>query len=258
MHAALDQTTIDLNLSKARDEAATAIWNSGSVAIAKNLKQGEFKMAIHRKAHPAAPLSPIYLSLRPKGVKQGALAPDDFDIIGKAMALYANQYNLFDSPRYTAGIPAAGEPFAMSMHDHLNEGAFNLLPLMLQKVGEGDESQIIGPEDEEEFDVWSAQNVLLIDDLVTGASTKLQAIEAIRALGGSVTDLLVFLDRSGGRAAEALATEGVTLHSVWEFDDLLEFWYGMPKGENRTMTRTEFEVISAYPEKLRLYIEAHS
>lgn len=250
--------TVDLATSAAMDAAAKAIWDSGSIKIADDLENGTFPLQIHRKAHPNAPLSPIYLSLRPEGVKDGGLTPCDFACIGQAMILYANHCALFDTPRYVAGIPAAGEPFLAAIQDQLDHPLSILRPLKLQKIGTGDEASITGPKDASKFDPELGQNVLLVDDLVTAAGTKLQAIEAIRDLGGTVTDLLVFLDRSGGAAAAALDKVGVRLHAVWDFDELLEFWYGATGLKRQKMSRCQFEAIAAYPKKLRAYIKAHS
>jgi orotate phosphoribosyltransferase len=62
------------------------------------------------------------------------------------------------------------------------------------------------------------KKVLVTEDVVTTAGSVLQAVEAVRAAGGVVTDALVIVDRQEG-GAENLAQHGVTLHSVFVGDD---------------------------------------
>lgn len=228
-----------------REEAALAIFDSGSVLIAKQPEDG-FMMKIH-DTYPDAPPSPIYLALRRKGTKTGQLADSDFDKIGQAMAMYARKASLFAEPRDVTGIPAAGEPFAQAMHDYLNEHCFNMRVFHLLK----DETvrQIVGIKNLGHLDPEGMQNILLIDDLVTQAGTKVEAVQSIREAGANVTDLLVFLDRSGGKAEVAMHEHGVRMHRIWQFDELMEFYLGKSR-----ISRDQFEAIIDYPRRLETYI----
>ena len=63
------------------------------------------------------------------------------------------------------------------------------------------------------------RHIILIEDVVTSGGAVLNAATAIRALGGTVTDVVCAIDREeGGR--EALADAGLTLHAVIARSDL--------------------------------------
>lgn len=65
------------------------------------------------------------------------------------------------------------------------------------------------------------QRVLLVDDLITAATSKLEAIDELAAAGLRVKDILVVLDREqGGR--ETLAKMKLRLHALFTFNELLE------------------------------------
>lgn len=238
-----------------RDMAADAVWNSGSVTIANNPELGEFRLQVHRD-FPDAPLSPIYLSLRPYGVKTGKLTQADIGTIGHAMASYAQKEGLFNRPRAVAGIPAAGEPFTSAMHDHLGSDCFNLNRFHLTKVEDGSgQTRIVQPDDLELLNVGDMQEVILVDDLVTKAGTKKQAIEAVEGFGAHVSDLIVFVDRSGGKVKQELAQMGVTLHVIWDFDHLLEYWAGKGYLGTKDNIDSILPAISSYPQRLQDYLQ---
>ena len=59
--------------------------------------------------------------------------------------------------------------------------------------------------------------VLLVEDLITDAGSKMSFVQAIRDAGAMVQDVLVVFDRlQGGK--EALAQEGIRLHAVTDMD----------------------------------------
>ena len=59
--------------------------------------------------------------------------------------------------------------------------------------------------------------ILLTEDLVTDARSKLRFIEALRASGGVVEHVLVVFDRLQG-GGEVLQTEGISLHAMTNMD----------------------------------------
>ena len=63
---------------------------------------------------------------------------------------------------------------------------------------------------------------MLIDDLATRGVSALAALPLLREKY-RIQKLLVLIDRQSG-AQERLAQEGVSLHSVFQLRDLLEFW----------------------------------
>ena len=72
-----------------------------------------------------------------------------------------------------------------------------------------------------EGDLPQGARVLLVEDLITDAGSKISFIEAIRGMEASVNDVLVVFDRlQGGK--EALADEDVALHSLTDIEAALE------------------------------------
>ena len=238
-----------------RDEAASMLWKT--VDLSDDPTVGKFELQVHRD-YPDAPLSPIYMAMRKKGVKTGTLEDADFDLIGQTLAAYANENGMFDQTRYVAGIPAAGEPFVTGMIDRLNSTFSNARRFYLRKeTGEDGKTQIIPPENLGELPIEELmQDTLLVDDLVTKAGTKIQAVKATRYFGANVKDMLVMVNRSGGLARPALAEIGVELHSVWEFDHLLEYWASEHRFGNKDETDAWLQAIQAYPKQLAAYLEA--
>jgi orotate phosphoribosyltransferase len=101
---------------------------------------------------------------------------------------------------------------------------------------------------QQDFHFQLGDQVIVIDDLVTGAETKLEAITVLRTAGAEVQDLVVFLNRSVD-AAKILKHCGVTLHAVWEFEELLDF-----AQISGFLKRNQREIISKYPERLRNFM----
>jgi orotate phosphoribosyltransferase len=65
--------------------------------------------------------------------------------------------------------------------------------------------------------------VLVIDDLVTHADSKLEAIRVLEDNGLKVRDVAVLIDREQG-APEQLAAAGYTLHAALRLGQLLDYW----------------------------------
>jgi orotate phosphoribosyltransferase len=67
------------------------------------------------------------------------------------------------------------------------------------------------------------QSALVIDDLVTRAESKLEAIRVLEANGLRVRDVAVLVDREQGGAQE-LAAAGYQLHAAVTLSQLLDHW----------------------------------
>jgi orotate phosphoribosyltransferase len=63
--------------------------------------------------------------------------------------------------------------------------------------------------------------VVLVEDLVTTGGSSLAAIEALRAEGAVVTDLLAIISYGFADATELFARAGVTLHAATDFETVL-------------------------------------
>lgn len=65
----------------------------------------------------------------------------------------------------------------------------------------------------------SNERVLVVDGTATTGDSLGTLVGMVRAEEGIVTDAMVIVDRSHGRAAEAMGTLGVKLISLFEFDE---------------------------------------
>lgn len=229
-------------LQLARETAGHVIFKSGSFKI--DLDKG-FKLALHDEL-PDAPPSPFYFNLRQKGVKGGTLEQKDIWAISHSMYQLGLAQECLTPGRAICSVPAAGDPYLDSILDEvaLERCGMNLPQrFRLQKLEIGGKRAFkLAPDDS--F-IWS--KVVLFDDLVAGMLTKLLAIKSIEAHGGTVSDLVVFLNRSSD-AKQKLAEHKVALHAVWEFENFLEWAYGQ-----QYMKRFEFETIIQYPDTLAAY-----
>lgn len=234
------------SLIDAREAAGHAVWQSGTIGI--DLKNG-FRMKIHDK-YPDAPTSPIYVSLRPRGVKGGQLEAEHLSRIGNAMARLAIANGVFSRPRWIGGIPAAGEPVLDAIFEVLeSERKHQLRRFFLCKEENEIGRRIAGLNYQHNVPIDTTDPVVLVDDLMTNLTTKREALVALSAVDIPVDTLLLFLDRSSGGAAKLANEDDVVTHAVWQFDQFLEF--GLAYGY---LSRTQFDQVITYPETLTEYL----
>ncbi len=69
------------------------------------------------------------------------------------------------------------------------------------------------------------ETAVVIDDLATTGASKFEAIERLEAVGLQVRDVVVLIDRQSG-AREELSDRGLKMHSVFDLDELIEYWSG--------------------------------
>lgn len=174
---------------------------------------GAFKLKLHEK-NPDAPLSPIYFNLRTAdNPKPGPLTPELVGMIGKELYRLESQSHSELTFDCVAGIPNAGDPLAVAFSH-----ASSLHPPVIRlakQVGSAGRSitEVL------EGEVRGA-TVLLIDDLITRADTKLEAARAIEAAGGTVAGFIVLIDREQG-GIQHIQEDGYTVHSVFTVSELL-------------------------------------
>jgi orotate phosphoribosyltransferase len=156
-----------------------------------------FKLKAHEK-DPSLPLSPIYLNIRAEGHKGGTLRPEDYGLIARVLKEWIEWCYTLDFD-YLVGIPEAGEPIADALEDLLRPEMPELYRLHLIKV-EHEGKRHIGPPAEEPEVLYPRNYVMLVDDLVTKADTKLEALRACEACGLEARGMVVLVDREqGGR-----------------------------------------------------------
>ncbi|MGH2486227.1 MAG: orotate phosphoribosyltransferase [Ktedonobacterales bacterium] len=177
---------------------ADALLTSGAV------KFGAFRLKLH-ETQPDAPLSPLYVDLR---VLQSF--PDALDAAVATLAELIEAEHLTFT-RY-AGIPMAATPLTAVL-SHVTRVPM-ITPRELKSHGSGE--SINGA-------FTHGETVLAIDDVVTRADSKIEAIRVLEANGLVVHDVAVLVDREQG-GPRMLAEAGYTLHAALRLSQLLTYW----------------------------------
>lgn len=194
------------------------------------VKFGSFRLKLHEK-FPDAPESPIYFNLRtadhPKN--PGPLDAKVMEYIGLAMALEAE---LNGQPfNYFTGLPAAGEPFADALQMAMEGWEPRPERITLIKHAYPDGTRHVDEMQGGPFLLGG--NVVVLDDLVTQADTKLEGIQVLETNGLTVVLVMVLIDRmQGGR--QQLESRGYTMKALFTIEELLDFyverkWLEAPK-----------------------------
>ncbi len=184
---------------KTRQELAQAIYIDGCIWFASHGEPGR-ELRKHRE-HPNAPLSAYFVSLRTPNVTthggSGTLSQETVDEIGRH--LWAEYKTKGLSARFIAPIPNAALAYGEAMVKAAASDGVELKIVRLTKKGEGSSGQITGVMPGE----WKpGDEVILIDDLITAAGTKKDAIRCLRQVLLKVKTLMVAIDREQGGALE--------------------------------------------------------
>jgi orotate phosphoribosyltransferase len=181
-------------LDSIRRTAALQLWQLGAVKV--NLDR-PFKLT-------SGNFSPIYLNCR-QLISSVAFA----DLFAAAARIIVESEKVeFD---VVAGGETAGIPFAAFL-----ARSFGRPTVYVRKATKehGLSSLVEGV-------LSSGSRVILVEDLITDAGSKLHFVNAIRAAGGVVEDVLVVFDRQqGGRLA--LKDKGIRLHAVTDMEMALK------------------------------------
>lgn len=195
--------------SEAKKKLALQLLDKGAV------KFGEFKLKLHDK-NPNAPPSPIYIDLR--------ILRSLPDVMDSAVVVYESLANglKFD---LLADVPKAATPI-VAILSHKSR-----IPMISPRIEEKEHGIIRHIDGLFE----SGQHVLLIDDLITLADSKLTAITVLEENGLRVTDVLVLIDREQG-GVEALRRNGISCHCAFKLRSLLDFYL-----EEKRITQEQYE-----------------
>lgn len=174
-----------------------------------------FLLQLHEK-NPEAPLSPYFFNLRTvDNPKPGPLDQTLIDTMAECLYTLALQEGLlYDC---VAGVPNAGDPPAL---------AFSKIqsPVPCLKLIKGEvagKRAIVSLEGDLPA---TGIIVLLVDDLITAAGSKLMAIKFLQENYGLVIkDVLVLIDREQGGRKE-LARLGYNLHSIFTQTELFALY----------------------------------
>ncbi len=192
---------------------ADALLATGAV------KFGAFRLKLHER-QPDAPLSPIYVNLR---VLRSY--PDALDTAVAALAELIERDELrFD--RY-ADIPMAATPLVAVLSHITRVGMIT----PREPKTHGLSGTIDGA-----FDL--GDTVLVIDDLVTHADSKIEVIRVLEANQLRVRDVAVVVDREQG-GPKQVAAAGYTLHAAVRLGQLLDYWRASNSIDDETYTRVK-------------------
>jgi orotate phosphoribosyltransferase len=181
------------------------------------VKFGEFRLKLHEK-QPDAPLSPIYIDLR---VLQSY--PDALDAAVAALAELIHLRRLTYS--CYAGIPLAATPL-VTLLSHRTR-----VPMITPR-----EAKTHGSSETVNGVFTPGETALVIDDVVSRAESKLEAIAVLEGNGLVVKDVVVLVDREQGGAAQ-LAASGYRLHAVVQLSQLLSYWHSAKALDQATYQR---------------------
>jgi uridine monophosphate synthetase len=192
-------------LSKSQKELALSLFDSGIIQF--DFKKG-WRLKLH-ESNPNAPLSPFYIDLR----KLQSHIDTKLKAVSALVDLIKNIKH-----DYIAGIPLAAVAIASSLADKIDKP--QITPRMDKKT-HGEIRAIDG-------DYKKGKTVLLVDDLVTNADSKLEAIKILEDNGLVVKDIAVIFDREQG-GADQLLKKGYMLHSILKIKSTLKFYAEMGK-----------------------------
>ena len=157
-------------------------------------------------------MPPIYITLRVPD-NGGPLSLTHVETVSRALYdLIEREKIVFD---LIAGIPRAGEPFAKVVA--------KLSEKSLIKLGKKEESGIRKIDSVISGEHQYGQRVLLIDDLITQADTKKEAIAVCEEAGLVVAAVVVLVDREQG-GPEELKEAGYSLYAVFPLSQLLDYY----------------------------------
>ncbi len=179
--------------SAVRKVVALQLWQLGAIKV--NLSE-PFRLV-------SGNYSPIYVNCR-----QLISTPAFADLFAASARIACDRREVaFD---VIAGGETAGIPFAAFLARSFGSP---LVYVRKEAKSHGIASRIEGK-------IQSGDRVLLVEDLITDAGSKLSFIQAIRESGATVKDVLVVFDRLQG-GQEALTQEGIRLHAITDMEMVL-------------------------------------
>lgn len=191
-------TSASERLTQTQRTFADGLLTSGAV------KFGAFRLKLH-ETQPDAPLSPMYVDLR---VLRSF--PDALDAAVATLRELIEKDKLVFS-RY-ADVPMAATPM-VAVLSHLTR-----IPMITPR-----EAKTHGAGGNINGFFTPGETVVVIDDVVTHADSKLEAIRTLEANGLVAHDVVVLVDREQG-GPEAIAAAGYRLHAAVTISDLLAYW----------------------------------
>lgn len=197
--------------SSIKKDLAVALLNIGAI------KFGQFRLKLHEK-NPDAPLSPMYIDLR--------VLRSFPDALDSAVEVYKELIDGLEFDCY-ADVPTAATP-TVAVLSHLTR-----VPMITPR--KDDKSYGSGQRIDGSFK--AGQCAIAIDDLITHAESKLEAISVLEENGLKVRDLAVLIDREQGGVRE-LEKRGYKCHAAFGLKGLLDFYLDEGKIDQDLYDRT--------------------
>lgn len=203
-----------MSIDKFMEKLALDLFDIGAVKDKHQSPDGKgFRLKLH-ETNTNAPLSPIFMNLRTAdNSKPGPLTAEIVNEI--AFQLYAITLYKVITYNAVAGIPNAGDPFAEKFSLHAGRRLW-----YLDKKTENGKRRICGIKT---GNYTKGDKILLIDDLITEADSKIEAVRALRDQDLIVDTIIVLVDREQG-GKEELKRYAVNLYSVFTLRELLDIY----------------------------------
>ena len=225
---------LDAEGSKVLVNASRALWSAADPgAAARDLRDriNSCRSAAARKDR-AAPNAPGLIDRIALGLHElGAVKLGKFTLkSGQASPLYIDLRLLVSAPRLMAEVAMAMSGMLAGLRfDRIAAIPYGGLPIgQAVSLAAGQplvyvrrEVKDYGTRKPIEGTFAAGETVVVLDDLITTGSSKLEAIEPLVSAGLKVTDVVVLVDREQGGKKE-LADKGLKLHSVMTVSDLLD------------------------------------
>lgn len=165
----------------------------------------EFALTAHRN-NITAPLSKIYINLR-------NMTPETLSLVGRGIADAIPEE---DRDSFGVGIPEAGTDIG---HAAIKATEMDEITLFIKAPPESKQRLLPNPDALRGV----GQRVILFDDLITEAHTKLDAIAVAEQLGYEVVGISVLVDREqGGR--QQLEERGYKLYVAMKLSSMLRLY----------------------------------
>lgn len=217
-------------LTCSQQTLANVLFEAGAI------KFGRFKIKAQEN-NPDLPDSPIYLNLRtdkhPVREKRGPLKADILRMVRREIGLLLDDLG-WEFDRFT-DIPDAGTPFGDQIEAlHISRDK----RLVLAKRFRDDGSRYISHIASGDYVPYS-DKVLVLDDVITGADSKLETIQVLEDAGLRIWRLLVLVDRCQG-GADLLRRSGYDVSAVMTLPNMIRHYVKSGRitiGEGREVLR---------------------
>lgn len=168
--------------------------------------------------------TPIFLDFRDVSRQYGLK-----QYLAKAMVRYVRSRRLkFEA---LADIPLAISLLVGSIGDGLKT---SVVSVREQRKVHGQGRLTLGPR-------RSKGRLLGVDDVITNGTAKLRAIDNLRSEGYGITDMVIFVERTGEGGRQALWKKRVRLHAILDLRETCRYYL-----RTRRITRKQYDRAAEY------------